>query len=251
MSNPSSPTARIRSALTRQRVARVNRGTRIAAATIALAATALTAGAATSQATVTPVRPPARVILSGPTTQVTIPVISTARIGGSRVHVISILGGGVALDAGLVEDTPTEVRHGVVVGEVTGRVPAAGFTPGRQTWQAMDVGDGRVTRVPVLVLRAARLSPTTAVVAAPGWVRLSGGSSSYNPARGAYGPSVGVPVQVQQRTPSGWVTRSTVTTDSRGAWCAWVQGGAGTTWRATRVEAAISTGATSTAAAAR
>ena len=239
---------RIASTVDRQRVARANLAARLTGATIVLAAVAVGSIGSGAQAVAVPTVPTVRVTLAGQWVTVSVPVVSTAGIG-SGVHVVSVDGPGVEFAASFTEDTAKEEASGVAIGTVTGTIPAAGLTAGAQTWTVTDMGDGQSSPVRVEVRRLAYIPTITAVRAGGSLVAVTGVTTSYNPATGCQGPSVSVPVQVQTRTAgSAWRTVANVRSDSTGRYAAVIAKAAGRVQvRAVRVEASLSTSATSAA----
>jgi hypothetical protein len=112
----------------------------------------------------------------------------------------------------------------------------------------VDPTDGDVQRVTVTLKRRTVVSRPF-VEACGTWVYVRGLVRHYSPVTGGYGPSKASPVRVQKRTPAGWVTVATLTTDTRGVVAGYAPVGAGrVVVRLVRLDGATVTAATSASA---
>ncbi|HET9654811.1 MAG TPA: hypothetical protein VFP72_05625 [Kineosporiaceae bacterium] len=174
----------------------------LAAAAVAtgLAGTAVLPAQASVSATTTGT---VRVVISGPTVDVVVPLVSGAPIASSGVHVVVLQGPGVALWSGAA--TPQLV--------VRGTVSARSLTLGSQTWTAVDAGDSQSVNLPVLVLRQSRVTGSTFTSPARGQVSAVVKLQHFDPALGRWAPSKRSPAVIQGLRGGRWVNLTTLTTD--------------------------------------
>jgi hypothetical protein len=145
-----------------------------------------------------------RVVIAGPSVDVSVPVLSSTSIGTSGVHVVVVQGPGVSLWSG--------AATGQFV--VRGTVAARGLTPGAQNWTVVDAGDARSVRLPVLVLRQSRLIGPTFTSTARGQVTAALWLQHIDQVLGRWAPSKRSPALVQLWRAGHWVTLTTLTTDA-------------------------------------
>lgn len=155
-------------------------------------------------AAITPTTPPLQVVLAGPTVQVKVNLVSGSTIAATGLHVSVVQGPGVVLWAGGA--SPDLVA--------TGTLGTAALTVGAQTWSVIDAGNGRVSSLPVLVLRQSRLTSTTLTAAGHGKAIISVGLQHYDAASGRWAASKLSPVQVLVWRAGRWTPVVTLTTDA-------------------------------------
>lgn len=188
----------------------VTTGLAVLAVTLGIVAAA---PAGDAQAATIPLERPVRVTISGPTavlaTQVAATAPTTARGAGRFIAVSAPLYGGAQVRVG------TFAAPGTVV-PVRVAEPSRAFVLGRSTWMTRDLGDGRLTPMPVDARQASRILAASVVAQGGGVADATVWVNHYSAARGAWVSSAYAPVQVQAWLGDGWVTVANLTTDANG-----------------------------------
>ena len=189
---------------------------------VALAGAASLAVAPTAEAQVLPtktytVASPLRLVVSGPSTRLTLPVVSTIP-GGIRARLSIRLAGDQIGEA--------DVTGRTQAGTVDVPVPSRLLVPGPQVAEVEDLRDplAPVLRVPVQVVRQSRVV-VDQVASWPGGLVISGRALHFDAPTGGYKPDLASAVLVQvSRDGKTWTTKATIGTDAQGSVTAVVNG---------------------------
>ena len=181
--------------------------------------------------------------ITGPTTTLTVQVATPAPMPGTRGHLWCATVTGPALQAASCATSP--------VVTITATIPSAALTVGASTVQVTDDATGDTTPVRLEVRRQALLDPIHVTRTSQGRAIVSGSTYAVTPSGIGYLASQRVPVQIQRYDGRTWRTLATVQSDRWGGFAAQVPVTRGTPIRAIRVQAVLSTSATSTAVIAR
>lgn len=185
----------------------------LAVLALAVGLVALVAPAGDAQAAAVPLSAPVRVVLDGPTATLRAQVVATAPTtahgSGRYIAVSAPLYGGPQVRVGTFAAASAIVPVSITQ-------PARAFVLGRSTWMTRDLGDGRLTTLPVDARQASRITAAYAVAQGGGVATATVWVTHYSAARGAWTNSAWSPVLVQTWTGSSWATVATLTTDATG-----------------------------------